>query len=183
LRPFLVWGSLTWVFLGKQESKKALAEHGLIGLLGALASMLLLTAFSFVPDDWSACRLSWSGGLLCGYNLYAGDAGPSNEVLSSDRSMVLHSGGSDWIFVPICSSFFARGLVHEFNLYFVPNYFSHLAVGTLFFKSHWIPNMHLDWFIILIGPPTAALSRNNGACGFTRDSFLGITHCSHSPNE
>ena len=76
---FLLWGVASWIFLGKREkSREALAEHGLIGLLGALSSMLLMTAYSFVPDDWSACRLSWSGGLLKGYHLYSGDNGPSN---------------------------------------------------------------------------------------------------------
>ncbi len=76
---FLIWGVASWIFLGKREkSKEALAEYGLIGLLGSMASMLLITAFSFVPDDWSACRLSWSGGLLSGYNLYLGENGPSN---------------------------------------------------------------------------------------------------------
>jgi hypothetical protein len=69
---FLVWGVASWVFLANREkSKEALAEYGLIGLLGALASMLLMTAFSFVPDDWSAVRLAVPLSWLYGYPIYS----------------------------------------------------------------------------------------------------------------
>lgn len=44
----------------------------------ALAVMCLLTALGFIPDDWSACRLTWPGSLFFGYHLYMGNEGPSN---------------------------------------------------------------------------------------------------------
>jgi len=44
----------------------------------ALTVMVLITAIGFIPDDWSANRLTWSGGLLYGYHLYMGNNGPSN---------------------------------------------------------------------------------------------------------
>lgn len=46
--------------------------------LAASALMALFTALGFIPDDWSANRLSWSAGLLKGYPLYPGEEGPSN---------------------------------------------------------------------------------------------------------
>ena len=77
---FLIWGMLSWVFLGRREkTKESLAEHGLIGLLGALASMLLMTAFSFVPDDWSANRIAVPLSWLYGYPIYSSlEKDPSN---------------------------------------------------------------------------------------------------------
>lgn len=77
---FLILGVASWVFLGKREkSKDALAEYGLIGLLGALASMLLMTAFSFVPDDWSANRIAVPVSWLYGYPVYSSlENDPSN---------------------------------------------------------------------------------------------------------
>ena len=50
----------------------------LISLLVASALMALATSIGFIPDDWSATRLSWAAGLLCGYPLYPGENGPSN---------------------------------------------------------------------------------------------------------
>jgi len=76
----LFWGGVSFAISWKvgDRSREAWIFHGLTGLFGGLASLGLLTAVSFIPDDWSACRLSWSGGILCGYNLYSGEAGPSN---------------------------------------------------------------------------------------------------------
>jgi len=74
------WGGVSFAInrrLGDQ-SYKAWVLHLATGALGGLASLGLLTAASLIPDDWSACRLSWSGGLLCGYQLYSGESGPSN---------------------------------------------------------------------------------------------------------
>jgi hypothetical protein len=50
----------------------------LISFLTASALMALFTALGFIPDDWSANRLSWSAGLLRGHPLYTGEKGPSN---------------------------------------------------------------------------------------------------------
>ena len=76
----LFWGGLSLAFTWKtgDRSRKSWVLHGVTGFFGGLASLGLLTAISFIPDDWSACRLSWSGGILCGYDLYSGEAGPSN---------------------------------------------------------------------------------------------------------
>ena len=76
----LFWAGVSFAFSWKvgDRSREAWIFHGLIGLFGGLASLGLLTAVSFIPDDWNACRLSWSGGILCGYSLYSGEAGPSN---------------------------------------------------------------------------------------------------------
>lgn len=76
----LFWGGVSYC-LGKRSDESAREKwllHALTGVFGGLASLGLLTAASFIPDDWSACRLSWSAGVLCGYPLYSGDAGPSN---------------------------------------------------------------------------------------------------------
>jgi hypothetical protein len=76
----LFWGGVSLALSWKvgDRSRETWIFHGLTGLFGGLASLGLLTAISFIPDDWSACRLSWSGGILCGYSLYSGEAGPSN---------------------------------------------------------------------------------------------------------
>lgn len=44
----------------------------------SIAILALMTALGFLPDDWSANRLTWPAGLLRGYPLYAGENGPSN---------------------------------------------------------------------------------------------------------
>lgn len=77
------------------QSRDAWILHGLTGLLGALASLGLLTAISFIPDDWSACRLSWSGGILCGYSLYSGEAGPSNGFF--------YPPVGAWFYIPVAA--------------------------------------------------------------------------------
>ena len=76
----LFWGGVSIAMSWKvgDRSREIRILHGLTGLFGGLASLGLLTAISFIPDDWSACRLSWSAGILCGYSLYSGEAGPSN---------------------------------------------------------------------------------------------------------
>ena len=76
----LFWGGVSLAFAWKtaDRSRESWLLHVLTGFFGSLASLGLLTAISFIPDDWSACRLSWSGGILFGYNLYSGEAGPSN---------------------------------------------------------------------------------------------------------
>lgn len=76
----LFWGGVSLAFTWKtgDRSREFWVLHVLTGFFGGLASLGLLTAISFIPDDWSACRLSWSGGILCGYNLYSGEAGPAN---------------------------------------------------------------------------------------------------------
>ena len=47
-------------------------------LTAAFSSMAIITAIGYIPDDWSANRLTWSGGLFYGYPLYPGENGPSN---------------------------------------------------------------------------------------------------------
>ncbi len=42
------------------------------GSIVALAIMAGITAIGFIPDDWSANRLTWPGGLFYGYRLYLG---------------------------------------------------------------------------------------------------------------
>lgn len=50
----------------------------LFGFIASFATMALITAIGFIPDDWSANRLTWPGGLFYGYKLYSGETGPSN---------------------------------------------------------------------------------------------------------
>jgi hypothetical protein len=50
----------------------------LFGVTTTCAVMAIITAIGYIPDDWSANRLTWSGGLFYGYPLYPGEKGPSN---------------------------------------------------------------------------------------------------------
>jgi hypothetical protein len=77
----LFWGGVSFVFQrNKQDnSKQNWALHGLTGILASLASMLLLTAIGFIPDDWSANRIAVPLSLLYGYPLYSNlNLDPSN---------------------------------------------------------------------------------------------------------
>jgi len=57
---------------------RRLASAVYFALTAAFASMAIITAIGYIPDDWSANRLTWSGGLFYGYPLYPGENGPSN---------------------------------------------------------------------------------------------------------
>jgi len=68
----LFWGGVSY-WLSKRSDEPAREKwlfHGLIGVLSSLATLLLLTAFSFVPDDWSAVRMAVPLSLFYGYPLY-----------------------------------------------------------------------------------------------------------------
>ena len=90
----LFWGGFSLAFTWKvgDRSRVPFSLHLLTGLFGGLASLGLLTAVSFIPDDWSACRLSWSGGILHGYHLYSGEAGPSNGFF--------YPPAGAWVYIP-----------------------------------------------------------------------------------
>ena len=68
----LFWGGVSFAISWKvgDRSREAWILHGLTGLLASRASLLLLTAFSFVPDDWSAVRMAVPLSLFYGYPLY-----------------------------------------------------------------------------------------------------------------
>ena len=68
----LFWGGVSFAFAWKtgDRSREFWVLHVLTGLLASLASLLLLTSFSFVPDDWSAVRMAVPLSLFYGYPLY-----------------------------------------------------------------------------------------------------------------
>jgi hypothetical protein len=69
----LFWGGVSFAYAWKvgDRSRDAWVLHGLTGVLASLSSLLLLTAIGFIPDDWSATRMSVPLSLLYGYPLYS----------------------------------------------------------------------------------------------------------------
>ena len=81
INSFYIFIICAFVFLLFSYREKAFICIGITligGILSTLSLWNLCTALGYVPDDWSANRLSWSAGLIKGYKLYLGNLGPSN---------------------------------------------------------------------------------------------------------
>jgi len=77
----LFWGGVSFAFTWKtgDRSREFWVLHVLTGVLASLASLLLLTAAGFIPDDWNANRMAVPLSLLYGYPLYSSlESDPSN---------------------------------------------------------------------------------------------------------
>jgi hypothetical protein len=71
LSLFLGGVSLAFAWKTGDRSPDSWVVHGLTGILASLSSLLLLTAVGFIPDDWSATRMSVPLSLFYGYPLYS----------------------------------------------------------------------------------------------------------------
>jgi len=68
----LFWGGVSFAYAWNGDRlRDSWALHGLTGVLASLSSLLLLTAVGFIPDDWSATRMSVPLSLFYGYPLYS----------------------------------------------------------------------------------------------------------------
>jgi len=118
-------------FYPRKSPLSAWSSLLLLSALSVFAMLGLLTGIGFIPDDWSATRLTWSAGLLRGYSLYPRENGPFRLFPYSRGSKVLPSRSHSSTFLEGTLSRAINRLVLKHGMRSCPPVFSHLFIQRI----------------------------------------------------